>query len=170
MGIAEGMRKLREDIEASYDRRMAGIAELKKETGNLMRESRIRRAEWKEDLGALSRSLKSLLNGSESQRMREFSNLHQDIRNRQVERKEEDQERARVLKSMLADYDAQRSQNMATMLDGFRKESRAARAEWRRMASTLQAKRAGRKVAPPPPLRKPVKAQAPAGWMGGGGE
>ena len=115
MGIANDIKKLGEDIVASYDTRVKAIGVLVKDTHKMLKGFD---AEHKE----MSESLRSLLNKGEAIRIKDFKEMLKEIRLRQAERKEE----------------------VRKKLDGFRKEQQDMASHWHNITETLAKKKAER--------------------------
>ena len=113
MGGGEEMRNLCQEIAGSFDARMKWVADVKRETAELLKG-------FQRDLRQKAAELKRFLSNTEASRMRDFRAMHQDIRARQEERNRE----------------------VASTLGGFRREREAAGAHWQGLAATMAKRRA----------------------------
>jgi len=130
MPIAQDMRKITEDIEVSYGERMSWLADLMKDTHQMM--NRIHGenkeaadtvakllAHFRGDHKAMAEALSAFLDESESTRIAEFKEMLADIQSRQREREEETAE--------LMDRFAKEIKEMASQLKEFLSESESQR-------------------------------------------
>lgn len=142
MPIAQDMKNITEEIEISYGERMSWLADLMKDTHQMMtrigRENREAAdavakllAHFRGDHKAMAKALGAFLDESESTRIAEFKEMLADIQSRQREREEE-------VAEMMGRF-AKEIKEMASQLKEFLSESESQRlTEFRAFFSDVQ--------------------------------
>lgn len=113
MGMADDLRNLGQEMAASYDARVAGIATLRRETAEMLKG-------FQRDHREMATALRRSLAEAESQRRRDFKPMFRAI-----------QQRVAALRRETSD-----------LLAGFRQEIQEAASAWQNVASTMARKRA----------------------------
>lgn len=113
MGMADEMRGLVQEIQASHEARADRVAAIRQETAEMLKG-------FRRHLGAMAAELRRFLGRAEASRMEAFRAMFQEIQARQKARKRE----------------------VAGMLNGFRRENEAAHSHWQNMAATMAKRRA----------------------------
>lgn len=168
MPIAQEMKNLAEDIEASYGERLTTLQHLIAETRQMQRRFRDEHKEMAQALG-------SFLDNSESTRITEFKEMLRSIQSRQGAREEEVAEMikkfedelaqmASQLKEFLSDSEAtrledfkstlatirsrqrEREEETVELLGSYQRDLAEARGYWQNLAKIMASKRTGRKV------------------------
>ena len=187
MAIAEAMRDLTKDIAASYDLRVAGIGEIKKEVKGLQGEAQELvkgfhssheemaaklREELSKSKGSLKTDVRGMLNDFQTAHKQASAELREELSEAEKNRKSEVEGILRDAQELVKDFSVTRGQasgqlrkeleehrreiksETAEILNDARKargETKAdlkeASAAWQGLASTMQQKRAGIKVA-----------------------
>lgn len=115
MGMADEMRELVQEIQASHGARADRVTAIRQETAEMLKGFRRR-------LGAMAAELRRFLGHAESSRMEAFRAMFQEIQARQRER----------------------NRGTHGLMAGFQREREAMAAHWRRMAATMAKRRAAR--------------------------
>jgi septal ring factor EnvC (AmiA/AmiB activator) len=144
VSISSEVKSLTEDIEASYDARIAAVSDIVNGThqalGNFHREHE-----------KMARDLKRSLAASEKDRRKEFATLIGEIKDVVAAIEKDTVE-------TLADFksdDKNRSKTVGNMLAGFSADQRQARTHWKKLSKVMAAKRSS-KVTPSPKAKTGV--------------
>lgn len=114
MGMADEMRGLVQEIQASHEARGDRVAAIRQETAEMLKG-------FRRHLGVMAAELRTFLGHAESSRMEAFRAMFQEIQARQKARKHE----------------------VHGFLAGIRHEMGAMAAHWRTLPSTMARKRTG---------------------------
>ncbi|MBI5379571.1 MAG: hypothetical protein HZA23_05380 [Nitrospirae bacterium] len=125
------MRNLCQEIPASFDARMKRVADIKRETAELLKG-------FQRDLREKAAELKRFLSNSEASRMKDFRVMHQGIRARHEERSRETAD----LMNSLRRGSEQRAREVGNMLGGFRRAQKAMASHWQGLAAGMAKRRA----------------------------
>ena len=135
MSIANQVKSLTEDIEASYGTRIAAVSDIVKEThqtlGNFNRQHK-----------KMADDLRDSLSASEEERIEEFTTLIGEKKGVVATiAKETQQMRAENVREL-----KERANEVRKMLGEFSADQRQARAHWQNLAKVMAAKRAGKSI------------------------
>jgi len=162
MSNAEALRSLAQDMAQAHEDRTKRISEIRKET-----------AEFLGDIGKQNRQRQSDVSGMLAGFAKEDTERAKEIATLLKEFDKQHQAMSVELKSGLARAESerktqtaaeirQRQSDVSGMLAGFRRDSAETAAAWKELVATMQAKRGGVAVAPPPVReRKVVEEEAP---------
>lgn len=128
MTMASDMKRLGEDITASFDARRAFLGDLTKGTADMLAGFRKDLAGFGERRRQMAAELRNTLNASNSERLKEFRSFMGGLHDRQRERQREVGEMKKETHDMLG---------------GFRAEHKEMDDLWRQMSLKMQRRREG---------------------------
>lgn len=140
MGMAMDIKRLGDDIVASYDMRVKAIGELVKDTNNMIKRFH---AEHK----GTTKELKVFLTKGENDRVKDFKAMMSDVEKFVTDTVEGTARLMKEIQKEQKDRDKEqkdRDKEVADLMQGFKAEREEMAVNWHRLSETMYKRRGGR--------------------------